>query len=603
MLGLKRVLSRLGMRKDADDELPPYDRRQSLMKRSNAVLSEKPKLPANGDHRSSSDAIQDALSRWNIVTNENDVPHDVAHDNYRNSMLDFETEIHRMVRSKTGGRVSNALFQPGVRLDDVPSPIRREVLESPEADHASKPSQQDPGKDTMESRHSDPLGIVREGAVPQLKPKLSIDTTFASRRRHQRSLIPWPQEDKDLSSLKHSLRRLSSSHRPAADLHGAVAEASQPHLKRREAWVHVRKGCEQVIQAGASLDRVGHSPYRLPFERSTNHHSQSISSSAAVARGATEESDGLGHGGEIDDSLSSSGHHPGVSRNFSTGRLSQADDNADTREYVDVFEDSAIRLTVRGEEDEPVRVQGPSVGQAGLAVNVRDCLVCGNSKPTLNFPANPPTSSCKHPIQTCSACLSAWMASEIDSKGIEGIKCPECPQVLTYLNVQCAASPATFLTYDTLTTRAALGNLPDFAYCLSPTCSSGQENHANANFMHCVACGYEQCASHLVPWHVGETCAEYTYRTSGQKQRDDEVRTERMLDDVSQKCPNPAGCGWRIQKVDGCDHMTCRRCRWEFCWACGAGQEEIRRVGNTAHRADCVYHSRNLEVGWPFNMH
>lgn len=31
------------------------------------------------------------------------------------------------------------------------------------------------------------------------------------------------------------------------------------------------------------------------------------------------------------------------------------------------------------------------------------------------------------------------------------------------------------------------------------------------------------------------------------------------------KCPN---CGFGTEKIDGCNHMTCAKCRYEWCWIC-----------------------------------
>lgn len=33
----------------------------------------------------------------------------------------------------------------------------------------------------------------------------------------------------------------------------------------------------------------------------------------------------------------------------------------------------------------------------------------------------------------------------------------------------------------------------------------------------------------------------------------------------TEPCPN---CGVSISKSDGCEHMVCRRCNYEFCWQC-----------------------------------
>ncbi|WPG99371.1 Hypothetical protein R9X50_00218500 [Acrodontium crateriforme] len=240
--------------------------------------------------------------------------------------------------------------------------------------------------------------------------------------------------------------------------------------------------------------------------------------------------------------------------------------------------------------------------KAEEAARYRDCTVCGDSKDPLEYPIKTATYKCDHPSNICVDCMHSWLASEFENKGCDGIKCPECPQALSYADVQRSASVKTFEAYDSLTARNALNASDEFAWCLASGCNSGQLNIDNNSFMDCVTCGYKQCLLHKVPWHTGETCEAYEYRTSGAKAREEERQTEAMLEGISKKCPGE-GCGWRIQKLDGCDHMTCRRCRHEFCWSCLAAQKEIRRIGNTAHAKECPYHSHNLDISWPFNAH
>ena len=177
----------------------------------------------------------------------------------------------------------------------------------------------------------------------------------------------------------------------------------------------------------------------------------------------------------------------------------------------------------------------------------RECVVCGDSKDPFDFPAAAPTSKCDHPAQTCTECLQAWMESEIETKGCDGITCPECAQLLEHNEIQAAASAETFAAYDKLAIRAVLGALEEFAWCLKPDCGSGQLNIDNNTFMACISCGYKQCLTHKVPWHTGETCDQYEYRESGQQKRDEEKKTEDMLDTVSKKCPNEE-CGWYVYK-------------------------------------------------------
>lgn len=247
------------------------------------------------------------------------------------------------------------------------------------------------------------------------------------------------------------------------------------------------------------------------------------------------------------------------------------------------------------------QLEAEEAERARLA-RIKSCAVCGDDKDQDEFPIKSPTSRCQHAPQLCLDCLDMWVASALDDNGVDAIKCPECPEKLSYDDVHDATSPITFEAYDKAATNNALSSLPDFNWCLAPGCKSGQLNVENSNFMACASCNYKQCLKHAVPWHTGETCEQYEYRTSGAKAREEEEQTMAMLDSISKKCPGP-NCGWRIQKTDGCDHITCRKCRHEFCWQCLASHKEIKRVGNTAHARDCKFHSENLDLAWPFNRH
>jgi hypothetical protein len=138
------------------------------------------------------------------------------------------------------------------------------------------------------------------------------------------------------------------------------------------------------------------------------------------------------------------------------------------------------------------------------------------------------------------------------------------------------------------------------------------------NIWRCEECGFRVCVVHDNTWHEGETCTEYDYRVSGQKEKDEQKRKEqeeaslKAIGKMSKKCPGRK-CGWNIQKNDGCDHMTCEcsaagrpdryrcctdllgsKCSHEFCWLCLAPYDAIRKTGNAAHNDDCKYHSDRI---------
>lgn len=236
----------------------------------------------------------------------------------------------------------------------------------------------------------------------------------------------------------------------------------------------------------------------------------------------------------------------------------------------------------------------------------RECAVCGEAILIAELPS---LASCVHPPDTCAGCYTEWITTQLQGSGWKEVKCPgsECRITLTYHEIRQYAQPAIFQQYDTFIARAAFSedrkflilcfpsysttmyklmtNIANFRWCRN--CDFGQIHISGVegNIFTCGACGHKVCIIHenKNTWHEGETCEEYDYRSSGQKERDQkaqEAASLRAIGKLSKKCPGP-NCVYNIgqylfihgliwyntdtdfifqpsEKNDGCDHMRCK---------------------------------------------
>ncbi|KAH6966264.1 hypothetical protein EDB82DRAFT_515332 [Fusarium venenatum] len=75
------------------------------------------------------------------------------------------------------------------------------------------------------------------------------------------------------------------------------------------------------------------------------------------------------------------------------------------------------------------------------------------------------------------------------------------------------------------------------------------------------------------------------------RRKKEEAQSNATLSRTTKPC---AGCGWAIEKNKGCSHMTCFRCKHEFCFECGANHRDIMRGDNSIHKKTCPHHPDNL---------
>jgi E3 ubiquitin-protein ligase RNF19A len=121
-----------------------------------------------------------------------------------------------------------------------------------------------------------------------------------------------------------------------------------------------------------------------------------------------------------------------------------------------------------------------------------------------------------------------------------------------------------------------LRNDPDCRWCPNEECSAGMlSKPTDPDFprLECRQCGCHFCFECSQFWHPGLTCAKgkkqldkalSKQRVSRRKRSEKEMKRW-LKENKSFVCSN---CTAVVQKMDGCNHMTCH-CGREFCWVCG----------------------------------
>ncbi|CAG8699918.1 9412_t:CDS:2 [Ambispora leptoticha] len=217
----------------------------------------------------------------------------------------------------------------------------------------------------------------------------------------------------------------------------------------------------------------------------------------------------------------------------------------------------------------------------------KECKICNDDVPVINFTNS--TTKCNHK-DICRACLNKNIDRQLNLKGNTNIECLErnCKVLMEYEDMKRVVSKDLFERYDHLCFRQAIRQMPDFRWCKSPDCGSGQEHFERdkAPIMICAACGKMTCYTHDVPWHKDLTCAQYdiVIQTT-------EGATQDAIERETKPCPK---CQIRIFKLEGCSHMTCANsgCYHQFCWLCGADYKEILKHGNNSHKTTCELYGK-----------
>ncbi|OQS01106.1 hypothetical protein ACHHYP_01798 [Achlya hypogyna] len=164
-------------------------------------------------------------------------------------------------------------------------------------------------------------------------------------------------------------------------------------------------------------------------------------------------------------------------------------------------------------------------------------------------------------------CMECWVFY-LQHKISEGPLCitTTCPQHGCKERVSDAIfkkllPPAEYTKYAMYVLRSFVDINKTVKWCPSPGCDKAIASSGGLLTVACT-CGCLFCLRCGEEAHQPVTCDQLAL---WQEKCKNESETANWILANTKKCPK---CSVRIEKNQGCNHMTCRGCKYEFCWIC-----------------------------------
>jgi len=183
----------------------------------------------------------------------------------------------------------------------------------------------------------------------------------------------------------------------------------------------------------------------------------------------------------------------------------------------------------------------------------------------------------------CEECFRDYLVFRVSERKVKEVTCPafNCPVTLYEEELKQYLDPPDYDKYQRFLREAELEQNPDLRWCPKVNCTGYDYGAIDKHKLNCCVCHFAYCFYCLEPWHSANKC-----KAEAERRLDRWAKTHN-----AKFCPR---CRARIEKQLGCNHMTCVRCRYEFCWLCG-------ETFQVSHIGECpVTRMRKKNPPWPF---
>nr|NP_001123340.1 Zn-finger (RING/cysteine-rich C6HC)-7 [Ciona intestinalis]FAA00216.1 TPA: zinc finger protein [Ciona intestinalis] len=191
----------------------------------------------------------------------------------------------------------------------------------------------------------------------------------------------------------------------------------------------------------------------------------------------------------------------------------------------------------------------------------------------------------------CKQCITSYFEIHISEGTITSLICPEpdCDTTALPNQVKEAVNKDLYERYEKLLLQTTLDTMTDIVFCPLMHCQSAVIIEPEASIGQCPSCAYAFCVHCKLAYHgvspckiasheIIKLCKEYESANEEKKKQMekkygrkvlckalDDRATQAWMNNNTKPCP---GCNASIEKLDGCNKMTCYKCRAYFCWIC-----------------------------------
>ncbi|CAF1011351.1 unnamed protein product [Rotaria sordida] len=195
----------------------------------------------------------------------------------------------------------------------------------------------------------------------------------------------------------------------------------------------------------------------------------------------------------------------------------------------------------------------------------------------------------------CKSCIKTYLETIIHLGQVKSITCPinpSCNIELTPAQIASSVNKETFHRYDRLLFQLTIDSMDDIIYC--PRCqkpvivTQGTDDHLKNTLGECATCSFVFCTlcgktfHGINPCKYSESKLKDIYKEYQNATQEERIALEqrygkifnRLMDDMAsietikqtaRQCPQ---CLIFVDKLDGCNKMTCIKCHSYFCWTC-----------------------------------